>query len=56
MSKRGRGALSARARPDEEHGINAVPVVDRARKLVGIVTSRDTRFEKHTAQRVEGRL
>jgi IMP dehydrogenase len=36
----------------KQHGINGIPVVD-GRKLVGIVTSRDVRFEKNTTQRVE---
>jgi IMP dehydrogenase len=34
-----------------EHGINGIPVVE-GRRLVGIVTSRDVRFEKNLAQPV----
>ncbi len=34
-----------------EHGINGIPVVD-GRKLVGIITSRDVRFEKNLSQPV----
>ncbi len=34
-----------------EHGINGIPVVE-GRKLVGIITSRDVRFEKNLAQPV----
>ena len=36
----------------KQHGINGIPVVD-GKKLVGIVTSRDVRFEKNVSQRVE---
>jgi len=36
----------------EKHGVSGIPVVD-GRKLVGIVTSRDVRFEKNVAQRVD---
>lgn len=35
-----------------QHGISGIPVVD-GKKLVGIVTSRDVRFEKNLGQRVE---
>lgn len=35
-----------------QHGISGIPVVD-GKKLVGIVTSRDVRFEKNVDQRVE---
>jgi IMP dehydrogenase len=36
----------------QRHGINGIPVVD-GKRLVGIITSRDVRFEKNLAQRVE---
>ena len=36
----------------QRHGINGIPVVD-GKRLVGIITSRDVRFEKNVAQRVE---
>ena len=36
----------------ERHGVSGIPVVD-GRRLVGIVTSRDVRFEKNVSQRVE---
>jgi IMP dehydrogenase len=36
----------------KQHGINGIPVVE-AKKLVGIVTSRDVRFEKNVTQRVD---
>ncbi len=36
----------------KQHGINGIPVVE-GRRLVGIVTSRDVRFEKNLAQRVD---
>jgi IMP dehydrogenase len=36
----------------QRHGINGIPVVD-GRRLVGIITSRDVRFEKNLDQRVE---
>jgi IMP dehydrogenase len=35
-----------------QHGINGLPVVE-GRRLVGILTSRDVRFEKNLTQRVE---
>ena len=35
-----------------EHGVSGIPVVD-GKKLVGIVTRRDVRFEKNFTQRVE---
>ncbi|MBK9419603.1 MAG: IMP dehydrogenase [Flavobacteriales bacterium] len=35
-----------------EHGIGGIPVVDKADKLVGIVTNRDLRFEKVMAKPV----
>ncbi|MBK6894407.1 MAG: IMP dehydrogenase [Flavobacteriales bacterium] len=35
-----------------EHGIGGIPVVDKADKLVGIVTNRDLRFEKKMAKPV----
>src|SRR5512140_1738417 len=35
-----------------QHGISGIPVV-QGRKLVGIVTSRDVRFERNTSQKVE---
>ena len=35
-----------------EHGVSGIPVVE-GRKLVGIVTRRDVRFEKNLTQRVE---
>ncbi len=37
----------------KQHGINGIPVVEGGRKLVGIVTSRDVRFEKNVTQRVD---
>ncbi|MDP3501712.1 MAG: IMP dehydrogenase [Myxococcales bacterium] len=36
----------------QRHGINGIPVVD-GKRLVGIITSRDVRFEKNVSQRVE---
>jgi IMP dehydrogenase len=36
----------------QRHGINGIPVVE-GRRLVGIITSRDVRFEKNLNQRVE---
>jgi len=36
----------------KQHGINGIPVVE-GKKLVGIVTSRDVRFEKNVSQRVD---
>ncbi len=36
----------------KQHNIGGIPVVD-GKKLVGIVTSRDTRFEKNLSQRVD---
>ncbi|MBL8955163.1 MAG: IMP dehydrogenase [Myxococcaceae bacterium] len=36
----------------KQHGINGLPVVD-GKRLVGIVTSRDVRFEKNVSQRVD---
>ncbi|MDX2015419.1 MAG: IMP dehydrogenase [Myxococcaceae bacterium] len=36
----------------QRHGINGIPVVE-GRRLVGIITSRDVRFEKNLDQRVE---
>ncbi len=36
----------------QEHGVSGIPVVD-GKKLVGIVTRRDVRFEKNFTQRVE---
>jgi len=36
----------------KQHNIGGIPVV-KARKLLGIVTSRDVRFEKNLSQRVE---
>lgn len=36
----------------QKHGINGIPVVE-GRKLVGIITSRDVRFEKNVNQRVD---
>ncbi|MBE2251033.1 MAG: IMP dehydrogenase [Myxococcus sp.] len=36
----------------QRHGINGIPVVE-GKRLVGIITSRDVRFEKNVEQRVE---
>ncbi|MCU0698024.1 MAG: IMP dehydrogenase [Myxococcaceae bacterium] len=36
----------------QRHGINGIPVVE-GKRLVGIITSRDVRFEKNLDQRVE---
>jgi IMP dehydrogenase len=34
----------------KEHGIGGIPVIDANRKLVGIVTNRDLRFEKNSSR------
>ncbi len=36
----------------QQHGINGLPVVE-GKKLIGILTSRDVRFEKNVGQRVD---
>ncbi|HVE87443.1 MAG TPA: IMP dehydrogenase, partial [Myxococcales bacterium] len=36
----------------KQHGVGGIPVV-KGKKLMGIVTSRDVRFEKNLSQRVE---
>ncbi len=47
------GATVARALEImQQHGISGLPVVD-GKKLMGILTSRDVRFEKNLTQRVE---
>jgi len=36
----------------KDHKIGGIPVVDKAGKLVGIITNRDIRFEKNTSRKI----
>src|SRR5690606_34511067 len=36
----------------KDHKIGGIPVVDKAGKLVGIITNRDIRFEKRTSRKI----